>query len=710
MPRSLPLAAALGALLAAPAFAQDPAAAGDDQAVTLDRVVVSASTIRLPYSDAALPNTITVIDGEQLARQLALTQDLSQVLANLIPAFAPSRQKMSSFGESLRGRQPLYMVDGVPQSTPLRDGSRDAHTIDPAMIERIEVIHGANALQGLGASGGIINVITKRAPREDGASFRELSLGASVALPREHDDAGMRASWLYGTRQGAFDFVGGLSSAQEGLFHDADGRAIAVDTVQGDLMDARSANLFAKLGWDLGERRRLQASVNRYRLRGDGDYTTVPGDYLAGIPATSTEGEPPLDPPRNDVTSLSLDYTDRDLATGYFQGQLFWTRFEALYGSFGYTDFFGPGTGLWLDQSRIDAEKVGGKFTWSRDGFGELPLRLTFGLDLLRDRTEQSMQASGLGWVPPSVYESVSPLLQAEYRIGARLLLTGGLRHERARIRVDDYVTQPRYGSQFVEGGSQDARETLRNFGAVYDVSDALKLYASYAEGYTVADIGRVLRGISTPGQRVEDLVDLTPVIADNREVGVDYDDGRWSAHVAAYWSDSDLGSLLIFDSASNSYNVQRQATRIRGIEANLAWQATEDTRVGLAHARAQGEYDSNGDDRVDSDLQGINISPDRTTAFWEQRWTPGFSTRLQASHAADRGFERRGVEVSRFAGYTTVDLQGQVALPLGRLAFGVENLLGRQYITYYSQTTPSDEDYVAGRGRVFSVNGSHRF
>jgi len=66
---------------------------------------------------------------------------------------------------------------------PLRDGSRDAHTIDPAMIERIEVIHGANALQGLGASGGIINIITKRAPREDGDTWHDLSLGASTALP-----------------------------------------------------------------------------------------------------------------------------------------------------------------------------------------------------------------------------------------------------------------------------------------------------------------------------------------------------------------------------------------------------------------------------------------------------------------------------------------------------------------------------------------------
>ena len=46
-----------------------------DAATDLDRVVVSASTSRVPYSEAALPNTITVIDRAALEQQLALTQE-----------------------------------------------------------------------------------------------------------------------------------------------------------------------------------------------------------------------------------------------------------------------------------------------------------------------------------------------------------------------------------------------------------------------------------------------------------------------------------------------------------------------------------------------------------------------------------------------------------------------------------------------------------
>ena len=700
----LPLCMAVAAALATPtALAQD--------ATELDRVVVSASTSRVPDSDAALPNTITIIDQAELRQQLAMTRDLSQVLANLIPAFAPARQKMSSFGESLRGRQPLYMVDGVPQSTPLRDGSRDAHTIDPALIERIEVIHGANALQGLGASGGIINIITKRAPRVDGDRFHDVTLGASSAVPGEGDGTGWRASWVTGLRQGAFDLVAGLSHAREGLYYDGDGRAIAVNGVQGDLMDARSHDLFAKAGWTLGDDRRLQLTANRFELQGDGDYLSVDGDFAAGIPATSVRGDQEGDAPRNSSTSLTLDYTDRDLAGGHFQSQLFWVDFAALYGGSNWGDFYRDGSHTdWFDQSQNVSEKLGAKLTWSRNHLFELPLRLTLGLDVHRDTTFQELVVSDLDWVPETTYASVSPLLQAEYRLGDRLLLSGGLRHERGRLQVDDYVTLPVYGSRLVEGGEPETSETLPNFGAVFEATDVLKLYASYAEGYTVADVGRVLRAISAPGQRVDRLVDLSPVVADNREVGLDYDDGRWMAHAAWYWSDSDLGSLLVYDPATDNYNVRRQPTEIRGMEANLAFRFSDAGRAGLAYASADGRYDRNGDREVDTDLEGINISPDRLTAFWEQAWTPGFATRLQASHAREREFDRMGTQVARFDGYTTLDLQARVAMPVGELQLGVANLLGEQYISYYSQTTPSDDDYVAGRGRVLSASWSHRF
>lgn len=714
MPLTMPrphalLPAALLAALSLPAVAAGEATPLDE-ATTLDRVVVSASTTRMPVSDGALPNTITVITRQDLDRQLAITHDLSSVLANLVPAFAPSRQKLTSSGESLRGRQPLYLVDGVPQSTPLRNGARDAHTIDPALIERIEILHGANALQGLGASGGVINIITKRAPADDGV-FHELSLGASTAVPYEGDGVGAHASWLVGSRRGALDFVGGATYASEGLYYDGDGRAIGVDGTQGDLMDATSWSLFAKTGWTFERGARLQLTLNRYRLQGDGDYAPVAGRASAGIPATSVRGTPEGDPPDNAVDSLSLDYSDPHLLGGVLQAQLFWLDFNALYGGGRFGTFQDPAFGANVfDQSRNVSEKFGGKFGWSRRDLFGAPLHLTLGLDLLRDRTYQELAQTGRLWVPETEYRSVSPFAQAELWLGGKLMLTGGLRAERGKLRVDDYTTLAFYGARQVQGGEPELHETLPNLGAVWYATDTLNLYASYSEGYTVADVGRVLRAVNTPGQRVESLVDLSPVVADNRELGLDYDNGHWRAHLAWYRSDSELGSLLIYDPANNVYNVQRQATEIEGIEADLSLQFTDHARLGVAYAQADGRYDRDQDGRLDTDLEGINISPDRAIAFWEQTWSPRVSTRLQAGRAFDRDFDRDGIRVASFEGYTTADLFARFTLPVGALSVGVENLFGREYITYFSQTTRRDDNFNAGRGRVLSLGWSHRF
>ena len=86
-------------------------------------MIVTSSRVEKPLS--TIPNTVTVIGQVELEQQLSVQHDLSTVLGNLIPGFSPSRQKMTSAGETLRGRKPLYMIDGVPQSNPLRDGGRD---------------------------------------------------------------------------------------------------------------------------------------------------------------------------------------------------------------------------------------------------------------------------------------------------------------------------------------------------------------------------------------------------------------------------------------------------------------------------------------------------------------------------------------------------------------------------------------------------------
>ncbi|MBL0125362.1 MAG: hypothetical protein IPP88_22720 [Betaproteobacteria bacterium] len=53
---------------------------------------------------------------------------------------------------------------------PLREGNRTSVFTDLGIIERIEVINGPSASEGIGASGGIINYLSKT-PTKMGNEF-----------------------------------------------------------------------------------------------------------------------------------------------------------------------------------------------------------------------------------------------------------------------------------------------------------------------------------------------------------------------------------------------------------------------------------------------------------------------------------------------------------------------------------------------------------
>jgi len=95
--------------------------------------------------------------------ELTLTEDATAILARTVPGYSESSQELNTIGETLRGREPLRLFDGIPQSTPLRDGFPQRDVTDMDTIERIEVINGPVCCRGYRAAGGIINYISKRA-------------------------------------------------------------------------------------------------------------------------------------------------------------------------------------------------------------------------------------------------------------------------------------------------------------------------------------------------------------------------------------------------------------------------------------------------------------------------------------------------------------------------------------------------------------------
>ncbi len=106
----------------------------------LEEIVVSATRTETPVSELA--RSVSVVEREEIERQSDLDRNLGSILGKTVPGFGPSTQSLSNFGQTLRGRDFLTLIDGVPQTTQLRTTARDLNTIDPEAIERIEVVRG----------------------------------------------------------------------------------------------------------------------------------------------------------------------------------------------------------------------------------------------------------------------------------------------------------------------------------------------------------------------------------------------------------------------------------------------------------------------------------------------------------------------------------------------------------------------------------------
>jgi len=232
-----------------------------------------------------------------------------------------------------------------------------------------------------------------------------------------------------------------------------------------------------------------------------------------------------------------------------------------------------------------------------------------------------------------------------------------------------------------------------------------IRAYGSYAEGYTIADIGRVLRGISQPNIRIADFIDLTPVVSNNREVGMEVNQGPLEANATYYWSSSDLGQVLV-RASDGMFNVMRQPIDIEGLEVNLNVRTPlPGLKLGTGFAHVSGRTDTNGDGRMDADLDGANISPDRLNLSIDYG-RGRFSARVQGRYYLSRRFQGQPI-ANDFVGYRLFDAYAAYELAAGRVMLSVQNLGNTDYVTYYSDTQgPTDNArFYTGRGRNFTLS-----
>ncbi|MBW8375959.1 TonB-dependent receptor [Stenotrophomonas sp.] len=721
-PLSAAISTALFACVISPAMAQSTTP------TDLDQVIVTGS--RTPISIEKVPGAVTVVNQEQVQRTLNLTEDATAVLARMVPGYSESSQAMSNSGETLRGRVALRLFDGVPQGSPLREGSRNGTFTDMGVIGRIEVINGPSAAEGIGGAGGVINYLSKN-PEVDG---HQTTVSTRYGTQFK-DDSGQSKIGITHTFKGdAADFLISGAYIDRGIAYDGDGRRVGLNT-SGSLSDSYSKNLFLKGGYNFGEgqMQRIQASYSNFHIGGKHNYIPVEGCRYDAvecpIPSTNTAEKGSIKDSLaefNDFEQFAAKYTHADFFGGDLSVDLYWAKQAMRYVPENGTDRqlvkpAPPEADRIWDQSEINSEKKGLRLAYAYSGlFAVEGLRLRTGLDLVEDTAEQRLALTDRVWVPPMKYTSLAPYAQLSWDIGP-VTLDAGIRREDGELEIDGYTTTAYRDFTPVQGGKLDYKANLPNFGAIWRISDAWSVFASYSEGFGIANVGIPLRNIqaNSPCKAVSCIADLQPLITKNKEVGFNWRGEQAQVGISGYRSTSEFGSSLTVDKVTEDFILTRAPTRIEGIEMNSAWTFNDQWKATLLYSRIRGQtqyYDGSG---LNKEMGILDISPDKVNA--SLTWTPNdrFDATLGVSRTFSRDLRETFVNPSNGAVYLNEeDTYGYALWDLsmnydtgtyGKLSLGIENLLDKQYVLTWSQL-PGWQNFFSGRGRMVSLTHTFTF
>lgn len=680
------------------------------EAVKLEAVTVTTGT-RSAKSVDRIPGAITVVSNVEVSRTLALTDDATAVLARSVPGYAESSQAMSNTGESLRGRIPLRLFDGIPQGSPLREGTRNGTFTDMGVVQSIEVINGPSAAEGIGAAGGIINYISK-SPTKEGNEF---VLNTRYSTQFEGDSSVYKTGLSWAHKSDKFDMYLAGSYVNRGMTWDADGRRIGMHP-SGSVADSASKNIFAKLGYNFGNGglQRIQLTVAKFNVNGKDNYVEELGNFKAGITDTSVPGSyPGGQTPFNDFRQTQLKYINADILGGTLTMDLYHAkqtmRYLASIGDDKQDPDIAP-LGTLVDQSAINSEKKGFRSAWARsDIFGVAGLELRTGLDLVEDVADQNLALTHRTWVPPMEYQSWSPYLQLSWDVGP-VTLSGGIRQENGTLDVDSWNAIWSSNRVFVQGGRLDYKANLPNLGAIWRFADGWSVFGSWAEGFTLPNVGISLRNINTPGRSVSEVTDLQAIIVKNKEIGLNWR-GEWaSISGSVYKSSSDLGASLSVDPVTKDFVLNRAPVDIKGFELSGEFKFNDSLKGTLAYAKSLGYTTFVSGGPLNKKMGVADINPPKLVTSLTWKYSERGDMTLGQTTLFSRSINEGTKAYEQTRGYRLWDLEMNYdAEQFGRFSFGIENLTNKFYILSYSQIN-TYKNYFAGRGRVFSLGYQYTF
>ena len=751
------------------AAATSNAASSDVPSVTLETIKVAANAktgTALAQKISEMPAVTQVIREADIQAQATGNRTVGDILAQLVPSLGVSSGSVSNYGTTMHGRPVQYLLNGVPLSGS-RSLSRELNSIDPEQIERVEVLSGATSIYGAGAAGGLINIVTKSTAGY--GLTRQTRLGINSSREFESDSLGYHVGQslgyggerVYGNLDVDYETTGGK--------FDSHGDRISPDANQTDNQDTDSISINANLGFDVSDTKTVNLAATYYDSEQDTNYGVDYGDNLSVLLKGTTpslraiDGANTENQPYNTKSSVNLNYNDSDFfgsnlsLTSYYRnekarfypsGKSFTSQAKDAWIANGLTD---PnalkkllGASVIVTQSEADIDVMGlrAAMQTETDVLGKNTL-FSYGADFEREKSEQTYYGQDLdtfqtsnGLIsknngitynggPKTTIDKWGAFVNADVDMTDKWHTSAGVRYQNIKSDTDrfvpiyeqlleEYFADPRingvanaYGIDYqagnVEAGSTEHDKVLFNLGSSYQLTDNDQVFANFSQGFTTADVQRALRDVRAG--YVVNSDNIQPISINNYELGWTGKRGDTSAKVSGFYNDSDKTVRFTKD-----YTVEVVDTdeRIYGAEASLTHDLNKDWQFGGSLAYTRGQYKRDGDWL---ELDAVRLTPFKGTAYAQYNFSEGSNIRLQALAVggSDKAFKDQqndpDASAQPLTGYATFDVLGQVKLPVGRMGYGVYNILNKDYQSVYHQTTFNDLNRLPASGTTYGLS-----
>lgn len=644
----------------------------------LKEVVVTAS--RMSESIDEVPSTLTYISAKDMQIQSQINDNLPNILMQKVPSISPSEESQNNFIGKIRGRNFLVLIDGIPQSTPLRNGGRDLRSIDASAIDHIEVIQGASSMYGNGAAGGIVNYITKKANNKKKINSSTY-FNNTLSLVNPKETFGYNISQVFSGKLDKFTYLLQGKIANTGVVRSADGE---INSPFYGIGETKSYNALLKIGYQISDNHHIELMGNYYRSMQDSKY-----EGTKGIFGESPSIAVPTDNPANGGTpyskNVSLRY-DGEFGKTSANAVLYYEDMNSVFET--YNQIYSDHKGARLNfTTPFELGKVG-------------KVTLIYGVDFLKDHAVQlGLDKSHV--TPDMDLNSFAYYIQSKFNLAEHWIVKAGIRHEFLGFKVGDLTK----ANKFTLGDKNNSNALVFNIAARYNKLSYLQPFVSFSQGYSIGDIGLVLRN-----NVALDAIDPKPVSVNNYEAGISGHFWKLDYQLTGYYSTSDRGTTFAEIGAPGNYQLSQVPQRIYGLEAVVNVKPIKWLKVGGIMGYMDGRQDLKNEGEFKDKLDNSILTPLKLSFNLDTKITDQWNVFFQLTNLSGRDvFDKSQYNYGKYpiSGYTICDLYTSYKLKNITFNLSFNNLFNADYYPIHAEVRGATNDgryYIKGSGTTASL------